>query len=526
MRSLLLLILISSWINAVNLWVKKESYTTNESITVDVSLMSDDKQNWIGVYPVGSSNAWENVVSWTWTDGKGIKLSEITLPKTSKVGTYEVRAFFKNSFKVEGKSNTFTVKAVVAGKTELQTVNYYITGSCSGSASVSFRNMGNNSNDWIGLYPIGSSNAWRNVVGWSWIKNMVNGRISVPFSKNIVPGEYEFRAFFNNSFSVEGKSNPLLVTSCSDKIEVRHKIEYANNEPVKVKFRDDSNKKKNWIGIYKSGKRTLAENNLAWKWTDDKKEGEVVFDNLPAGEYDVRFFLNNSYTIEKVSSFVVKPKVTYEFPKGVLNGDNNPTEGVYVKYYKNKAYISVADTSVFAKKHKGITLVDYSDKENPNILAYNPNHSWGRFSKSVEFTENEDKLVFISDEWSIVSLTANNLVLFNSFGIGYANYQPALYKVDGHNLFYTVHSWAEQPKYRYYYVNAAGEITQVALLGSGGSDYDFLIDGGTIGEDKYYQTHQIRNLNTGGWKKEKEIYDISNLPEVVLLETIVFDVEP
>ena len=144
------MVFISSWINAVNIMIPKKNYTINESITMELSSMSGDKKDWIGIYPVGTSNAWENVVSWKWTEGKGVNKEKITLPKIAKVGTYEARAFFRNSFNMEGKSQAFKVSLSNDGQTEL-TSKYYIK-DCTDNLRVSFKNMGNHHNDWIALY--------------------------------------------------------------------------------------------------------------------------------------------------------------------------------------------------------------------------------------------------------------------------------------------------------------------------------------------------------------------------------------
>jgi hypothetical protein len=507
--------------------VPKESYTVNESITMDISLMSGDTKDWIGIYPIGSNNEWKNVVSWKWTDGKGVNWEKITLPKVSKVGNYEARAFFKNSFQQEGKSRAFKVTLSNGGETELLTERYHVR-DCFNRIFVSFKNMGNNPNDWIALYPINSSNEWKNVKAWRWIENMENNRVPLTYPKDIASGEYEIRAFFKNSFTLEARSNPIFITSCSSKIKLTTSQEkYSLNEPIKVNFTDSSNREKNWIGIYKAGTKTLIENNLAWQWTNNQKEGQLIFNDLPTGKYDVRAFFNNSYDIEALISFEITDEVQDDFPKVLLNGDENPEAGVYVKYHQDRAYISITDRSIYFDNHKGLTLIDYSDSQHPSIITSNSNYAWGEFSKTAQLTENGEILIFIDNNWKMISVTADSLALLDdNIEIGYAPYRPSLNKVTGHNLFYTVHSWAEQPKYRYYYVNLAGEITQVAL-GSAGSDYNYLIDKGVIGANKYFITHRKRNWNRDGkWESHKVIYDISNLPEVVSIETIIFDVQP
>ena len=492
---------------------------------MDVSLMSGDKKDWIGIYPIGSNNEWKNVVSWKWTEGKGVDWTKFTLPKVSKVGEYEARAFFKNSFISKGKSQSFKVTLSNEGKTELTVKRYHIE-DCSDEVFVSFKNMGNHLNDWIALYPIGSSNEWKNIKAWRWIKNMENNRVKLDFPQSIPTGEYEIRAFFNNTFTVEAKSNPILSTPCLEKIEVAtSQSKYFFNQPIKVNFKDNSNQQNNWIGIYKAGTQTLVENNLAWQWMGNKKEGQLIFNNLPIGEYDVRVFLNNSYKVEKLIPFDIVNTPQFDFPKALLNGNSSPERGVYVKYYQDKAYISILKRSVYFDNHKGVTLVDYSDHQNPTVIAYNPSFSWGDLSHSAELTQDGSIITFIDKKWKLVTLTGDTLnLLDNHLTIYYTDYQPSIKRVEGYNFFYTIQSWAEKQKYRYYYINTSGEVTFVDFNASIGLDNNYVANQGVLDGDRYFITHRKQSKNK--WETRKFIYDISTLPQITLLESILLDREP
>jgi len=84
----------------------KDSYTANEKITVDFKNMTGKNNDWIAIYSEGTSNDWDNVVSWKWTnDTENGKLTFDALP----VGSYEVRAFYNNSYNLEA-SKKFKVE--------------------------------------------------------------------------------------------------------------------------------------------------------------------------------------------------------------------------------------------------------------------------------------------------------------------------------------------------------------------------------------------------------------------------------
>ena len=61
-----------------------------------------------------------------------------------------------------------------------------------------------------------------------------------------------------------------------------------------------------WIGIYPQNANNDFNNVVAWKWTNDAKNGNLDFAALPVGSYEVRAFYNNSLNVEATSRFKVK----------------------------------------------------------------------------------------------------------------------------------------------------------------------------------------------------------------------------
>ncbi len=184
----------------------KKSYSTQENIIVSATNMLGDAQDWIGIYPKGSSNDWNNVIKWKWTNA--IINGSITFDSLP-LGEYEARAFFKNSFKLEA-STSFAIDK--KSKLFIETTkNSYNIGE---NIVVDFKNMkGEENQDWIAIYPKGSSNDWGNVIYWKWTHGLINGSITFD---SLPLGEYEVRAFFNNSFKLE-KSYPFTVRNIKKK---------------------------------------------------------------------------------------------------------------------------------------------------------------------------------------------------------------------------------------------------------------------------------------------------------------------
>ena len=87
---------------------------------------------------------------------------------------------------------------------------------------------------------------------------------------------------------------------------VLNKETYTNKENVIVNFTNMTAKNKDWIAIYPKNSSNSWANVVAWHWTDDVPNGQMSFDALVAGEYEVRAFYNNSYKVEAKKEFVVE----------------------------------------------------------------------------------------------------------------------------------------------------------------------------------------------------------------------------
>ena len=177
-------------VNAASITTDKNTYTLNESIVTTFTEMSGNEEDWIAIYPAGSDNVWANVIQWDWVGAVNGSHTFSALP----AGDYEVRAFFNNSYNLEA-SKSFTVEEGVA--VELSTSSDVYTPTEAPLAL--FENMPGNDNDWIGIYPAGSSNAWANMIQWDWLDSANGSHLfeALPI------GDYEVRVFFNNSLNSE-----------------------------------------------------------------------------------------------------------------------------------------------------------------------------------------------------------------------------------------------------------------------------------------------------------------------------------
>jgi len=174
----------------------KSQYSINESVKVTVSNLPGNNNDWVAIYPANASNAWGNVVAWKFTHG--VKNGVINLGK-APAGSYQVRVFFNNTFTLRASHN-FTVVGAVNNTTITTSKQTYKTHE---QVVATVGNMKGNNNDWVAIYPAGASNAWGNVVAWKYTNGIKNGN----FGFGTLPvGNYEVRAFFNNSYNLEASS--------------------------------------------------------------------------------------------------------------------------------------------------------------------------------------------------------------------------------------------------------------------------------------------------------------------------------
>ncbi len=218
--------------------------------------------------------------------------------------------------------------------------------------------------------------------------------------------------------------------------------------------------------------------------------------------------------------------------KKLLNGNENPENGVYIKYTKDrkKAYIFIDEDSKHFSRYKGVIAVDISNKRRPFIIMY----STTVYSNPSDFyfTDNGNILVFTYTNTNqyMGTINLNTLTLVDSVMITMSgiNSWCNLYKTNTHfDLFYTIHSTPEQGLFTYYHVSNVGDIIKISGIDAGGRDSHYIWGQEPIDNDKYSITYLDERVigNIRYLKYTKKIYDITNLPDMPLIDTIITEEE-
>ncbi len=83
----------------VELTTQNKSYFTNDKIIINFKNMSENDNDWIGIFKKNSKNEFKNIIHRR--DTNGFKNGKFIFDPIKEIGSYEARAFFKDSLKLE-----------------------------------------------------------------------------------------------------------------------------------------------------------------------------------------------------------------------------------------------------------------------------------------------------------------------------------------------------------------------------------------------------------------------------------------
>lgn len=152
---------------------------------------------------------------------------------------------------------------------------------------------GKEGKDWVGVYKVGTSTAWKNVKGWTWLEDKPQIHVD-----DLAPGDYEARLFYNNSYKMEAKQ-AFTIEPPRGKPYI-YLNENTGNAAIEVYT---SVAPKAWIGIYPVGSSTSWSNVKSWKWAEKDGTTTIPVAFLKRGKYEARLFYYNSYKVEAKLTF-------------------------------------------------------------------------------------------------------------------------------------------------------------------------------------------------------------------------------
>jgi len=125
------------------------------------------------------------------------------------------------------------------------------------------------------------------------------------------------------------------------------KEHYPAGNSVWIKVENKPNNPKDWVGIYSLGTNNDWDNVVQWKWAKDIAKGTedpgewYEFDKLTDGNYEARFFLNNTYVIESFITFSVGNVAQLSTSKNRYNVNEDITVKIVNQEKDNQNWIGV-----------------------------------------------------------------------------------------------------------------------------------------------------------------------------------------
>lgn len=277
------------------------------TVSWEVTGTTDVTYDWIGLYGVDSSNT--SYSDWAYTNTTdGSKTFTINTP-----GTYEFRYLIDNSYTDVATSDTITVtEADDSDDGDDSTPGYSLTVNDTSFTQGDTVTVAwdadaddNLTSDWIGLYAVDTTDY--SYQDWAYITSATGEK-----SFNLPQiGTFEIRYFKNNGYERVATSENFTVTAPDPNDNNNaytlstDDTEYAQGATATVSWETDTSDSltQDWIGLYQLGASDYSYS--SWAYVTGVT-GELSFALPNTGEFEFRYFKNNSYKRVAISnSFLV-----------------------------------------------------------------------------------------------------------------------------------------------------------------------------------------------------------------------------
>jgi hypothetical protein len=286
-----------------------------QSVTATVTNGPGNTWDWVGLYPAGATSATANRLAYQFLNGQttapasGVGAATLTFALPSAPGSYDVRLFLNGSFTVLATSGAIRVA--------LPSVALNAATAAPGqSVAATVTNGPGNAWDWVGLYPTGTTSATANRLAYKFL----NGQTTAPasgvtgatliFTLPSAPGSYEVRLFLNGSFTVVATSGTITIAPPSVALSA---ATAGPGQTVTATVTNGPGNAWDWVGLYPAGATSATANRLAYQFLNGQTtapasgvNGATLTFTLPSapGSYDVRLFLNGSFTVLATSAAI------------------------------------------------------------------------------------------------------------------------------------------------------------------------------------------------------------------------------
>ncbi|CAA6811472.1 MAG: Unknown protein [uncultured Sulfurovum sp.] len=290
-----------------------------------------------------------------------------------------------------------------------------------GKLDIQMKDYQETEKDWIAIYKRNSSNDWKNVIVWTWTNELFGVYRGDQDSKawynplrGLPKGDYEARLFRKNSYIVEA-TLPFTVTQAEPYVYIRSS--YGRYEhSIKNHFYFAPLYKENkldWVGLYKTTDSNDWKNVKKWAWVKDLLKNPEApsyrkwnFSSSDIkkneGEYEVRYFLNNSYLTYARSnkSMLIEP-ILRSIELGEIKQFEDNSANLEVKYRdikrsSNKDWIALVKGDEDYYRHQNIVASQYLNHTETNgtvSFVVHPRYWEGKRLKAIIYKDDGYEVV-------------------------------------------------------------------------------------------------------------------------------------
>jgi hypothetical protein len=267
----------------------QQTYQPNSTVTVTYTNMPGNTYDWVGISTAGSPDT--DYLAYSYTVGQTDGTAAFSgLPG----GSYEARAYLNNSYTVLSRY-AFTITSAPS----VSTSPTYVAGD---AITVGFAALPGNAYDWVAVCAAGAPDM--SYIQWKYTNGEVTGSRSFA---GLAAGNYEARAYVNNTFTRIATSTFTVTTGTPPPPPsvTTDQATYAAGQPINLSFMDLPGNVYDWVAISVAGSPDTSY--IQWKFTNGQATGTKQFGGLPAGSYEARAYVNNSFTRIATSTFDVTP---------------------------------------------------------------------------------------------------------------------------------------------------------------------------------------------------------------------------
>ncbi len=330
----------SNW--QIDFSLNQTSFNRGDYATINLSDMPH-QYDWVGLFYKGDESKRENLLTYAWTgnrDSVKLKLNNTLYRKHQgrlNSGEYEVRIFTWGGYYKELGRKSITINSESSATQPSITLNNNINYS-NKDIYITLNNVSQQDEEWVGIYPKGSSNAWRNCLSWNYTRNATNNILVLD---GVGSGEYEIRLFSSYDWDLL-TSTPLKVSKVQNTnttISV-DKTVYDKNENIVVHYENMPGNNGDWIGIFNEGENSNNKSDAYLYYTTDGQiNGDVTFKNIEAGSYEIRVFHEGDSRVINRVTISVKAKEDNSRKVAIFADEHDPHDRLLAVDYENMSLV-------------------------------------------------------------------------------------------------------------------------------------------------------------------------------------------